>query len=55
VYASPSNQPGLLWGLKPDIGYCGLLETKHATLVPTVGAYAHNCPPPRFGVDQRST
>jgi hypothetical protein len=55
VYATLINQPDLLWGLKPETDYCGLLENKHATLVLTVGAYAHNCPSPRFGVAHRST
>jgi FMN-dependent NADH-azoreductase len=39
-YIDIIHQPGLLWGLKPDTGYFGLLEGKHATLVLTAGAYA---------------
>ena len=37
-YIDVIHQPGLLWGLKPDSGYFGLLENKHATLVLTAGA-----------------
>ena len=39
-YIDIIHQPGLLWGLKPETGYFGLLENKHATLVLTAGAYA---------------
>lgn len=49
------HQPGLLWGLKPESGYFGLLEKKHATLVLTSGAYAAPCPSPAYGVDHQST
>ncbi|MGB0123680.1 MAG: NAD(P)H-dependent oxidoreductase, partial [Silvibacterium sp.] len=50
-YIDVTHQPGLLWGLKPESGYFGLLENKHATLVLTAGAYA---PSPAFGVDHHS-
>ncbi len=43
-YIDIIHQPGLLWGLKPDTGYFGLLENKHATLVLTAGAYADEPP-----------
>jgi FMN-dependent NADH-azoreductase len=54
-YIDVIHQPGLLWGLKPDTGYFGLLENKHATLVLTAGAYAQSFPSPEFGVDLQST
>ncbi len=54
-YIDVIHQPGLLWGLKPDTGYFGLLENKHATLVLTAGAYAQSFPSPAFGVDHQST
>ena len=54
-YIDVIHQPGLLWGLKPETGYFGLLENKHATLVLTSGAYAQHFPSPAFGVDHQST
>ncbi len=54
-YIDLIHQPGLLFGLKPDTGYFGLLENKHATLVLTSGAYAQSFPSPQFGVDHHST
>ncbi|GAN76305.1 FMN-dependent NADH-azoreductase [Acidisphaera rubrifaciens] len=54
-YIDIIHQPGLLWGLKPETGYFGLLENKHATLVLTAGAYAGGRPSPAFGVDHQST
>ena len=54
-YIDIIHQPGLLWGLKPDTGYFGLLENKHATLVLTAGAYADSRPLPAFGFDHQST
>jgi FMN-dependent NADH-azoreductase len=54
-YIDIIHQPGLLFGLKPDTGYFGLLENKRATLVLTSGAYAQNFPSPAFGVDHHST
>jgi len=54
-YIDIIHQPGLLWGLKPETGYFGLLENKHATLVLTAGAYADSFPSPAFGVDHQST
>ena len=54
-YIDIIHQPGLLWGLKPETGYFGLLENKHATLVLTAGAYADGRPSPAFGVDHQST
>lgn len=54
-YIDIIHQPGLLWGLKPETGYFGLLENKHATLVLTAGAYADSRPSPAFGVDHQST
>jgi FMN-dependent NADH-azoreductase len=41
--------------LKPETGYFGLLENKHATLVLTSGAFAPTSPSPAFGVDHQST
>ena len=54
-YIDVIHQPGLLWGLKPESGYFGLLENKHATLVLTSGAYAASFPSPAFGVDHHAT
>jgi FMN-dependent NADH-azoreductase len=54
-YIDVIHQPGLLWGLKPETGYFGLLKNKHATLVLTSGAYAERFPSPAFGVDLHST
>jgi FMN-dependent NADH-azoreductase len=54
-YIDVIHQPSLLWGLKPDCGYFGLLENKHATLVLTAGAYSAAAPSPAFGVDHQST
>jgi FMN-dependent NADH-azoreductase len=54
-YIDVIHQPGLLWGLKPETGYFGLLENKHATLVLTSGVYADSRPSPAFGVDHHST
>jgi FMN-dependent NADH-azoreductase len=54
-YIDVIHQPGLLWGLKPETGYFGLLENKHATLVLTSGVYADSRPSPAFGVDHQST
>jgi FMN-dependent NADH-azoreductase len=54
-YIDIIHQPGVLFGLKPDTGYFGLLEKKHATLVLTSGAYADSRPSPAFGVDHQST
>jgi FMN-dependent NADH-azoreductase len=54
-YIDIIHQPGLLFGLKPDTGYFGLLKNKHATLVLTSGACADRRPSPAFGVDHQST
>lgn len=54
-YIDIIHQPGLLWGLKPDTGYFGLLQNQHATLVLTAGAYAVSRPSPAFGVDYQAT
>jgi FMN-dependent NADH-azoreductase len=54
-YIDLIHQPGLLWGLKPESGYFGLLENKRATLVLTAGAYAPTSPSPAFGVDHHAT
>jgi FMN-dependent NADH-azoreductase len=54
-YIDIIHQPGLLFGLKPETGYFGLLDNKHATLVLTSGAYAPSFPSPAFGVDHHST
>jgi FMN-dependent NADH-azoreductase len=54
-YIDLIHQPGLLFGLKPETGYFGLLKNKHATLVLTSGAYAPHFPSPAFGVDHHST
>lgn len=54
-YIDVIHQPGLLWGLKPDSGYFGLLENKHATLVLTAGAYSPSTPSPAFGIDHHSS
>jgi FMN-dependent NADH-azoreductase len=53
-YIDVIHQPGLLWGLKPDTGYFGLLKDKHATLVLTAGAYSPSAPSPAFGMDHHS-
>ena len=49
-YIDIVHQPGLLFGLKPETGYFGLLENKHATLVLTSGAFAPSFPSPAFGL-----
>lgn len=54
-YIDIIHQPGLLWGLKPETGYFGLLKDKHATLVLTAGAYSPTAPSPAFGLDYHST
>jgi FMN-dependent NADH-azoreductase len=54
-YIDVIHQPSVLWGLKPDTGYFGLLQNKHATLVLTAGAYADDRASPAFGVDHQST
>ena len=54
-YIDLIHQPGLLFGLKPESGYYGLLEGRHATLVLTSGAYARHLPSPAFGEDHHST
>lgn len=54
-YIDIIHQPSLLWGLKPETGYFGVLENKHATLVLTAGAYADSRPSPAFGFDYQST
>ena len=54
-YIDVIHQPGLLWGLKPDTGYFGLLKDKHATLVLTAGAYSPSAPSPAFGMDHHSS
>jgi FMN-dependent NADH-azoreductase len=54
-YIDLIHQPGLLFGLKPETGYLGLLENKRATLVLTSGAYALSFPSPAFGIDHQST
>ena len=54
-YIDIIHQPGLLWGLKPETGYFGLLKNKHATLVLTAGAYSPTAPSPAFGLDHHST
>ena len=54
-YIDLIHQPGLLWGLKPDTGYFGLLKDKHATLALTSGAWGPQSPSPAFGVDHHST
>jgi len=54
-YIDIIHQPSLLFGMKPETGYFGLLEKKHATLVLTAGAYADSRPSPAFGVDYQST
>ena len=53
-YIDIIHQPGLLFGLKPEIGYFGLLKHKHATLVLTSGAYSPASLSPAFGVDHHS-
>ncbi len=54
-YIDIIHQPGLLFGLDPKIGYFGLLEDKHATLVLTAGAFSLNSSSPAFGVDYQSS
>jgi FMN-dependent NADH-azoreductase len=54
-YIDIIHQPGLLFGLKPETGYFGLLQNKRATLVLTSGVFAPNSPSPAFGVDHHST
>lgn len=54
-YIDVIHQPGLLWGLKPEAGYFGLLKNKHATLVLTAGAYSPSAPSPAFGTDHHSS
>jgi FMN-dependent NADH-azoreductase len=54
-YIDVIHQPGLLWGLKPESGYFGLLKHKHATLVLTAGAYSPSAPSPAFGMDHHSS
>ena len=54
-YVDIIHQPGLLWRLKPETGYFGLLKNKHATLVLTSGAFVPSFPSPAFGVDHHST
>jgi FMN-dependent NADH-azoreductase len=54
-YIDVIHQPGLLWRLKPESGYFGLLANKHATLVMTAGAYGETFPSPAYGVDHQST
>lgn len=54
-YIDIIHQPGLLWGIKPESGYFGLLKNKHATLVLTSGAYEEHLPSPAFGFDHQST
>src|SRR6201996_4407528 len=54
-YIDIIHQPSLLWGLKPETGYFGLLENKHATLMLTSGAFAQHMPSPAFGIDHHST
>ena len=54
-YIDLIHQPGLLWGLKPETGYFGLLKDKHATLALTAGAYSQDFPSPAFGVDHQFT
>ena len=54
-YIDVIHQPGLLWGLKPETGYFGLLKNRHATLVLTAGAYADSFPSPAFGIDYQLT
>ncbi len=54
-YIDIIHQPGLLFGLKPESGYFGLLQGKRATLAYTSGAYSPAAPSPAFGVDHHST
>ena len=54
-YIDVIHQPGLLWGLRAESGYFGLLKNKHATLVLTAGAYSPSAPSPAFGLDHHST
>lgn len=54
-YIDIIHQPGLLFGLKPESGYFGLLQNKRATLVYTSGAFSPAAPSPAFGVDHHAT
>ncbi len=54
-YIDIIHQPGLLFGLKPESGYFGLLQGKRATLAYTSGAYSPAAPSPAYGVDHHST
>ena len=54
-YIHVIHQPGLLWGLKPETGYVGLLNNRHATLILTAGAYSPSAPSPAFGTDHHSS
>lgn len=54
-YIDVINQPGILFGLKPESGYFGLLDNKHATLILTSGAFSQAAPSSAYGVDFHST
>ena len=54
-YIDVIHQPGLLWEMRPESGYFGLLQNKHATLVLTAGAYSPSAPSRAFGSDHHST
>ncbi len=54
-YIDIIHQPGLLFRLKPESGYFGLLQDKRATLAYTSGAFSPAAPSPAFGVDHHST
>lgn len=54
-YIDVIHQPGLLWGLDPQMGYFGLLQNKKAVLALTSGAFGPSMPSPAFGVDHHST
>lgn len=54
-YIDVIHQPGLLWGLDPEKGYFGLLQSKKAILALTSGAYGPDMPSPAFGIDHHST
>lgn len=54
-YIDIIHQPGLLFGLKPESGYFGLLQNKRATIAYTSGAYSPEAPSPAYGVDHHST
>ena len=43
-YIDIIHQPGLLWGLKPDTGYFGLLRGKHRPIGPNVGRLGSRLP-----------